>query len=344
MKRISFQSRRYPRTSVARRLGSIGLLFAVIAAMLTACDSPESSKLRLAINPWPGYGYFAVAQEQGFLDGENAVELDIVETASLKDSLRAFERGQVDLIGGTLAELTDINAHGRRDARALLVLNRSLGGDMIVATESIESVGDLAGKRVALEAGSANMVVLAAAASVFGLDLDSVNLIALPQGEMPSALRKGKIDAAVTYPPTSQALLRIEGTHRLFDTRATPNAVVDVLIAADDVIQNHPKALARLIAGHDQALTWSRDNPKMALRLLAEHAGQPIEEATEIHDGIEMLTLQEQHDHWGPTGPLHRAMSGTADILSRLHDHESPNPERIGDMLDDRFVQKANAR
>ena len=45
--------------------------------------------------------------------------LEIVETASLSDSVRAFNRGQLDMLGGTLAELAEINHSGKRTASAV---------------------------------------------------------------------------------------------------------------------------------------------------------------------------------------------------------------------------------
>ncbi len=325
----------------SRLLVTITSFLAVFAIGLTACNNSEPTELRLGINPWPGYGYFAVAKEQGFLDGDNAVNLDILETSSLSDSLRAFERGQVDLIGGTLAELADINAHGRRSARAILILNRSLGGDMIVSTETVQTVPDLADKRVALEPGSVNVVVLAAAGSAFGLDVESIDLVALPQGEMREALATREIDAAITYSPSAETLLALDGVHRLFDTRAAPNAVVDVLIASEEVVEEKPEALVRLIAGHERAVQWSRENPERATRLMAKNAGQTFEEAVEAHGAIEMLTLDEQSAHWVEDGELERAMLGTTDILALIHDHPAPDHATIKQVLNSRFVQEA---
>ena len=328
----------------ANRLLSGLLLLVLVSLGLTGCNGPDTSTLRIAVNPWPGYSYFAVAEAQGMFAESSSLDVEIIETASLGDSLRAFERGQVDLIGGTLAELTDINAHGRRPAKAILILDRSIGGDMIVATESIATLEDLEGKRVALEPASANILVLAAAADQSDLDLDQVELVPLPQGEIPAALEKHKIDAAVTYPPVAQALLDLPGTHRLFDTRHSPNAVVDVLIAAEDVISQRPQALKRLIAAHDQALKWSRDNPDAARRIVARHSGLSLQEVASLESAIEMLTIDEQQPMWSADGPLPHALVGASAILARLHDHQSPGLEQAERMLDATFVRDTDSR
>ena len=333
---MNFATRRKPELP-RRPLGTVLLL--AFAFVLAACVPSEDENLRIAVNPWPGYSYFAVAEAQGIFAHSDGLDVEIIETASLGDSLRAFERGQVDLIGGTLAELADINAHGRRPAKAILILDRSVGGDMIVANRSITTLGDLEGKRIALEPASANVLVLATAAEQSDLDLDQVTLVPLPQGEMPAALEKHKIDAAITYPPVAQRLLDLPDTHRLFDTSHNPNAVVDVLIAANEVINAQPRALARLVTAHDQALAWSQDHPDAARRIIARHSGLSLSELTSLESAIEMLTIDEQQPMWSADGPLPQALMGSSAVLAQLHDHQSPAREQAEQMLDATFVR-----
>ena len=319
-------------------------LLAAISLGVSGCSDSQTSTLRIAVNPWPGYGYFAIAEEKGLFAEAGALDVEIIETASLGDSVRAFERGQVDLIGGTLAELSDINHHGRRPARAILVLDRSLGGDMIVSGPSINRLEALEGKRLALEPGSANVLVLAAAANRSALDLDRVTLVPMPQTEMPTALKKGRVDAAISYPPTAQDLLALPGTHRLFDTGDAPNAVVDVLIAADEAIDRKAKPIAALVDAHERALAWSRAHPEAAAHILARHTHLSVDEISSLKDSIEMLSVAEQQPMWATDGPLIPALIGATSILSRLHDHRAPAMDKAQEMLDDRFVEEALAR
>lgn len=127
-----------------------------IAAVGLACEPAEEPELRIGLSPWIGYSYFSVANERGYTADSDALNLEIVEVASQRDAVRAFERGKVDLIGATLAELADINAGGRRPARAVLALDRSVGGDVIIARKDIETLGALEGQRVGLESGTVN--------------------------------------------------------------------------------------------------------------------------------------------------------------------------------------------
>lgn len=312
----------------------------VLLLGLAGCDSLEPTTLRLAVNPWPGYGYFAISREQGFLSGPDAPQLEIVETASLSDSIRAFNRGQVDMLGGTLAELAVINFTGKRDARAVLVLDRSVGGDVIVSTKDIASLEHLAGKRLALEPASVNVLVLAAALSGSDLSLGQLDLVPLPQGEMPLAMNERRVDAAISYPPVSLELESLSGVHRLFDTAQTPNAVLDVLIVAEEVIKSYPSALQRIIQAHNEALLWGRENPAEARRLLARHTGLSVEAMAEVAPSIEMLSVEEQETLWQPGGPLERFLQVASQILHQLDAYPNERPAQES-TLDRRFISEA---
>ena len=129
-----------------------------------------------------------------------------------------------------------------------------MGGDIIVSTSDLKNLEQLAGKRLALEPASVNVLVLAGALAKSDLHLNQLDLVPLPQGEMPLAVAKKRVDAAISYPPVSLELTALPGVHRLFDTAQTPNAVLDVLIVAEEVIEKHPRELQRVIRSHNEAL------------------------------------------------------------------------------------------
>lgn len=306
---------------------------------LGGCERPQPEPLTIAVNAWPGYQYFAVAEEQGFAEEAGFAGIRIVETASLADSVRAFERGQVDLIGGTLAELADINSHHVRDARAILALNRSIGGDMIVARDRFRTLASLRDSRLALEPGSVNALVFAAAARQAGFGIDDVTLVSLPQGEMERAFERDEIDAAVTYPPVAGELLDRPDVHRLFDTREAPNAVVDILIAAESVIEESPDPLQSLIIAYERALDWSRDHPGESRRIIARHAGITPEELIALEPTIEMFSVSGQREMWVPGGVLERDLEGAIRVLTELHDAEVTTHASAPEMLDARIIE-----
>lgn len=318
------------------------IILATIA--FTGCLPNDDEPLRLAVNAWPGYAYFAAGRDAGFFSRPELPELRIIETTSLIDSVRLFERGKVDMIGGTLAELAHINRRGRREAKGVLVLNRSVGGDMIVSEKSIKTLHDLRGQRVALEPDSANTLVLAAALSQSALSFQDIQLVAIPQSELALAHRKDRWDAAVSYPPVSEELLKLPGLRRLFDTSQAPDAVVDLLIVATETVRERSGALKALIDAHNRTLVWSRSNSSESRELIAKHTGLTPRGLKDIEKGIEMLTIEEQSSFWQNQAAYELAAKEVVKILSSFDTASSTLKGNFDAMLDSQFVMPSEIR
>lgn len=284
-----------------------GLILAIIALAVSACAQERTPTLRLAANAWPGFGYFYIAQQKGFT-ADAGVHLEIVDTLSLRDSRRAFERGQVDLIGGTPLELVQIERRSDRKASAVLMLDRSIGADVIVARPPVTDVAGLRGRQVAVEPGSVNLLVLAGALAHADVPTTGVRLVPMPQSSMPEAIAEGEVSAAVTYPPFSRRMERLKGIRRIFDTATTPDAVIDVLIASRSLTGTQPDALDRLIRAHQRALDWADDHPRQAAELLARRGGQTVEEIRGPLARIHMIGLRAQRACWGEDACLVRSV------------------------------------
>ena len=79
-----------------------------------------------------------------------------------------------------------------------------------------------------------------------------MRIVALPIDEHLGAWRSGQVDALVTFDPIRQALLQEDG-HDLFDSRAMPDQIVDVLVARPSALQCCSARIAALLAGQGKA-------------------------------------------------------------------------------------------
>src|SRR2546429_6153210 len=86
-----------------RRLGFAvrGLL---CAAVLAGCMAHRAAPLRIGMTPWPGNPFLYLAVAKGFFAAEG-VQVQLVESGSLRDVLRALEPGEIDGLAGTLADV-----------------------------------------------------------------------------------------------------------------------------------------------------------------------------------------------------------------------------------------------
>ena len=123
-----------------RRYGYAVWAFGVV--VLAACSRGRPAPLRVGTNPWPGNEFLFLAEAKGFFAAEG-VEVRLVESTSLSDGLHAFDRGEIDGMTGTLADVLESRARTGRAPRAFMVLGTSSGTDVILARAGVVTVDDV---------------------------------------------------------------------------------------------------------------------------------------------------------------------------------------------------------
>lgn len=160
------------------------------AAMALACSQPKEP-LRVGVNPWPGYAFLYLAEEQGYFEAEG-VPVHLVEFTSLEDARRAYERGHLDALGTTIVDVVQARQHQDRSLQVVRVVDYSTGGDVIALRPGLRRFADLRGKRVAVEPASLGAYLLARASEHMGIKVDEFEWVALGQVHMAAASRRVK--------------------------------------------------------------------------------------------------------------------------------------------------------
>jgi NitT/TauT family transport system substrate-binding protein len=283
--------------------------------LLGACSEPPPEPLRIATNPWPGYEYLYLA-EQLKLYAVEGVEVQIFQFSSLNDARRAYERGQVDGFGGTLVEVLMAKEQSERQPQIIHVPDYSNGGDLIVAQAAISEVKQLQGKTVAIEPGTLNTYILARALNREGLTLDQVKLVSLAQADMFTALQKGEIDAAVTYPPHSIEMLKQLPLKQVFSTREIPGEVIDIIALDAQVIATRKADIQAMLRGLEAAHTYAKAHPDEAFRIMAEREKiSPEYFRATVENDLKLLRAADQAAYFGPQGLLLPALQNTQAVL-----------------------------
>lgn len=197
---------------------------AVAALGVSACGG-SSRRLHLGTNQWIGYEPWYVGRDRQLLPPD----LDLVECVSASQVLRTLANGRLDFGALTLDEAVRGLGLGM-DLRVIAVLDVSFGGDGIVGRPDVASFAALAGRRVGVEHTATGAYVLARACAIHGVDPASLQVVYLQPHEHLPAFQSGAVDALVTFQPILRHALD-SGGHSLFDSRAIPGEVVDVLVA-----------------------------------------------------------------------------------------------------------------
>jgi NitT/TauT family transport system substrate-binding protein len=232
-----------------------------VALALTGCAREPESALRIGTNVWIGSEPLYLARELGTLDPK-AVQL--VEYPSASEVLRAFRNEAIDGMVISLDELFGLAADGLQP-RIILVVDVSHGADAVVGRPGMRTMKDLKGKRVAVESGALGAFVLSRALALSGMQARDVKVVPLESNEQPGAFVKGQVDAAVTFDPYRDQLLRA-GARTLFDSTQIPGEIVDVVAVRASVLERQPKAVQALLSGWVAAIDYLGREPQDAAR------------------------------------------------------------------------------
>ena len=269
-------------------------IIAFCTVFLFGCGpAPEPQKVRIAINPWPGYEFLYLAAEKG-LFAKQGMNVEIVELSSLADVQRVYIQGRVDGFGSTAIEAVQAAGITGDPVKVVLIPDFSFGGDVIIANESIKTVSELKGKRIGAEVGSLGMFVLHAALNKYGLTLDDVNIVNVEQLDARLAMKNNEIDAIVTYPPYSIAMEKGLGLKSIFDSTEIPGKVIDTLVIRSGLLENETQWVSDFHAVWHQVLEYTKNNQQEAYAIMAKREGISAAEFADALTGLSIVTADEQ--------------------------------------------------
>jgi len=117
----------------------------------TEAVSTKSNSATSGSTLWIGYTPLYIALEKGFFQ-EAGLKLDYKDFSSSPDAQAAFGAGRLDGQSLVTSEAVLLRSKGV-DYRIILAADNSLGGDGILARNSIADIKDFKGKQVAVEVG-----------------------------------------------------------------------------------------------------------------------------------------------------------------------------------------------
>lgn len=256
--------------------------------------------------------------------------------------LQAFQAGEIDLGFVANTPLIFAQAAGQR---IYGVAGWALGRSpySLVAAPGVDGIkgwGDLKGKKVAFQQGTAlEGAVLTGLASA-GLRYQDIEPVLLPVTQGTQALEGGSVDAAIlTEPFTTAYLTKNPNARKVLDTEALTDKT-QFVIADQKVLGDEGKtaATADFVRRLVKAFQWVNAHPEAwAQKLYVEQYGIPLEKGVEIlksGGGVRFLELPGELT--GPTQKL-------ADLY--VDAGELPTKVDVSNEFDPRFntvVQEAS--
>src|SRR5436305_1705943 len=198
-----------------------------VSGMQTPATSGYVAKgkvpIKLAFSTWNGYMALVIADKEGYYK-KHGLKVTYTVIEDPVQRFNALKAGSLNAIATTVDTFSRTTAKGIPSVE-VLGLDASVGGDGIVADNSIKSVPALKGQKVAVSSGSTSQWLLAYTLSKHNLSLDDVSQVDMTSGDAGAAFVAGKVPVAVTWQPW---LSRAEKKgHVLVDTKTYPTIITD---------------------------------------------------------------------------------------------------------------------
>ena len=250
----------------------------IFAAMLSAAlvcapitvSAQEVQDVTMAFCTWTGYSPMFIAQEQGYFE-EAGINMDIQVIEDESTYAALITTGNVQFLATAQDPNIKMFANGA-DSRFVLTMDASNGADGLVATEEIQSLDDLAGKKLALDkSASSYYFFLTALEQGSTLSEDDIDVIDMGDTtEAGLAFMSGTVDAAIMWEPElSEALETVEGAHALVTSADCPNTILDSLVVNTKYAQENPEVVEAVAEAWYKAIDFMNENPEEAYEMMA---------------------------------------------------------------------------
>jgi NitT/TauT family transport system substrate-binding protein len=199
------------------------------AAPATAAAAPEPTgpALKIAYSDWPGWVAWDIAQQKGWFK-EEGVNVDL-KWFEYSPSMDAFSAGKVDAVAVTNGDALVTGSTGAPSV-AIVINDFSNGNDMIVAKSGITSIEQLKGKKVGVEVGLVDHLLLLKALEGAKMTEKDVKIVPMKTDQAAQTLKSGAVDAVAAWQPNSGAALKeVPGSTAIYTSTNAPGLIYDVL-------------------------------------------------------------------------------------------------------------------
>jgi len=328
----------------------LGVLVALVAAGCRDTDnggdsasggaSKKAQPIRIAFSTWNGYIGIVIGVKEGLFE-KAGVKVDYTVVEDPVQRFNALKSGSLDAIATTPDTFSRTTAQGIQTVQ-VLGLDASVGGDGIVAENSIGSVKDLAGQKVGVSAGSTSQWFLAYMLNENGMSLDDVEQVDMTSGDAGSAFAAGRIPAAVTWEPWLSKAQKNPDGHVLVSTAKYPKIITDQVAFDPAFIKEHPDSVKAFVKGYQAAVDFLHSDEDQALEDVTDYLGQSPDEIKATMKTVPVWGIDESREYYGTKddpGPIYDIFDKSATFWKDIGEIKTMPDAKAA--IDPSFIQQA---
>ncbi|MEM6917117.1 MAG: ABC transporter substrate-binding protein [Verrucomicrobiota bacterium] len=266
------------------------------AALLPASVSAEP--LKIGYSDWPGWVAWEIGIKKDWF-AEEGVEVEF-SWYDYVASMDAYAAGQIDAVSMTNGDALVTGATGKPSV-GIIINDYSNGNDMVVGKPGIDSLEDLAGKKIGLEEGFVTHLLFLKGMEAKGLDPDSVEIVNTPTNETPQVLASGAVDAIAAWQPNSgEALKLVADSKPIYTSADAPGIIYDLLFVDAESLETRRDDWVKVVKVWYKIVEYLKDEDNLdeALEILAGRVSITPEEYEPFFQGTYILSGEEVKPIW----------------------------------------------
>ena len=307
-------------------------------------DSTAASRVSATTGStlWIGYVPLFVALEKGFFN-EGGLDLNYKVFSGSTEADAAFGAKRLQGINNVTSEAVSLLSKGQ-DYRIIQIADTSLGGDGILARNSITDLADFKGREVAVELSGVSHFFLLQVLKEAGLSETDISINNLTPDAAAAAYQANRVDIAVTYSPFLKQANDAQADGRIiYDTSQMPTAIVDVYMFDPEFVANTPNAAQAYVNGIFKGQEFIAANKDEAMEIGATWLELTPEEVETELQGVD-LTSPEKNvkmlaDETSDIYLLNHMMELNQFLADQGQIPEAHSAERLKQVIDPTFVQ-----
>jgi NitT/TauT family transport system substrate-binding protein len=288
------------------------------AAMLGGSAAAMAEPLKIGYSDWPGWVAWEVAIEKQWFKEEGVeVQFDWFDYVA---SMDAFAAGKLDAVTMTNGDALVTGATGAKSVM-ILINDYSNGNDMIVGKPGVESLKDLKGKKIGVEIGFVDHLLLLNGLEKNGMTEKDVELVNVPTNETPQVLASGDVDAIGAWQPNSGIALKlVPGAKPIYTSADEPGLIYDVLAVSPQSLAAHRDEWKKVAKVWYRVVNYLHDPKTHAdgIRIMASRVGVSPEEYEGFYKGTKILSLDEAKTFF-KKGEGFDSLYGSSQIVDKFN-------------------------
>jgi len=255
-----------------KRLYTLFVFTLLIAILASGCSKDDSKsangkgadKVRFGVDTAAG-GSFQIraAAAKGYFKN-HGIDPQLSNFAYGIDTINALLTETTDT--GTAADYALLNSLNRGNLVVLSSLTHSteetIKQSELLAVKGIDKPEQLKGKNIGVAKGTVSEYHWAKYLEKIGIDEKDVNYVPYSTpDEAIVGVKKGDIDAVITFGALVEKFRSIEGVHKIDDLSTADVSISSYLVANKTFVESNPKAVENLLKAIKEGMAFVKENP-----------------------------------------------------------------------------------